>query len=83
MTRIFMNGNSQAVRIPAQFRIEGDRVWISRTAQGDLVLQPVQRARGAALREALQGLHAVDARFVEALEAERRDQSPNQDRDAL
>jgi virulence-associated protein VagC len=40
-TRVFMNGNSQAVRIPAQLRIDADRVEISRTPDGDLTpLQP-------------------------------------------
>jgi antitoxin VapB len=27
-TRVFMNGNSQAVRIPAEFRLDTDRVEI-------------------------------------------------------
>ncbi|MFM8661533.1 MAG: antitoxin, partial [Cyanobium sp.] len=30
-SRVFMNGNSQAVRIPAEFRLSSDRVQISRT----------------------------------------------------
>jgi antitoxin VapB len=36
---LFMNGKSQAVRIPAQFRFKGDRVYVRRDpASGDLVL---------------------------------------------
>ena len=37
ITRIFMSGNSQAVRIPAELRLDADRVEIFRTADGDLV----------------------------------------------
>ena len=37
-TRVFNNGNSQAVRIPAEFRLDTDRVSISRNESGDLVI---------------------------------------------
>ncbi len=30
-----MNGNSQAMRIPAEFRLSSHRVQISRTPEGD------------------------------------------------
>ena len=40
-TRVFNNGNSPAVRIPAEFRLDTDRVQISRAESGDLsVLVP-------------------------------------------
>jgi antitoxin VapB len=39
--KIFMNGRSQAVRLPAEFRFEGDEVLIRRDpASGDIVLSP-------------------------------------------
>jgi virulence-associated protein VagC len=31
LSRVFMNGNSQAVRIPSEFRLATDRLQISRT----------------------------------------------------
>lgn len=34
--KIFMNGRSQAVRLPKEFRFDGDEVYISR--QGDAVI---------------------------------------------
>ena len=80
MTRVFMNGNSQAVRIPAEFRIDCDRVRISRNEQGDLVLHPLRAERGAALVLALQGF---DDDFIAALEADRPAPLPMQDREAL
>lgn len=79
-TRVFMNGNSQAVRIPAEFRLDTDRVRISRTPQGDLLLHPVPRQRGAALLAALDGF---DADFIAGLEADQALQPPMQDREAL
>ncbi|WP_240905547.1 antitoxin [Thiorhodococcus mannitoliphagus] len=54
-TRVFLNGNSQAVRIPAEFRLDTDRVEITRTADGDLLLHPIRQGRGAALLRALEG----------------------------
>lgn len=41
LTSVFRNGGSQAVRIPAEFRLEADQVLIER--DGDtLVLRPVR-----------------------------------------
>ncbi len=37
--KLFMNGRSQAVRLPAQYRFEGDEVYIRRDPDtGDVVL---------------------------------------------
>jgi antitoxin VapB len=79
-TRVFMNGNSQAVRIPAEFRLDTDRVRISRNEQGDLVIHPLHPDRGALLLRALEGF---DDDFVDALEADRQSQLPMQDRETL
>jgi len=79
-SRVFMNGNSQAVRIPAEFRLSSDRVQISRTPEGDLVIHPCPSLRGQALLQALSGL---DADFVEALEQQQSDKLLVQDREAL
>lgn len=35
---VFMNGQSQAVRIPKEFRFNSNEVYISRNANGDVVL---------------------------------------------
>lgn len=40
--RIFMNGQSQAVRIPKEFRFTGDEVFISRNENGDIVLSEIK-----------------------------------------
>jgi len=79
-TRVFMNGNSQAVRIPAELRLDTDRVEITRTADGDLVLHPLREGRGRTLLQALDGF---DEDFVAALEESREQQPPLQDRDSL
>ncbi len=79
-TRVFMNGNSQAVRIPAEFRLNTDRVRISRNEQGDLIIQSLPANRGAALLEALEGF---DDEFIAALEDDQQEQAPMQDRELL
>jgi antitoxin VapB len=40
VAKLFRNGRSQAVRLPREFRFEGDRVRIRRVAQG-VLLQPL------------------------------------------
>ncbi|MGC4012477.1 MAG: AbrB/MazE/SpoVT family DNA-binding domain-containing protein [Pseudomonas sp.] len=79
-TRVFMNGNSQAVRIPQEFRLDVNSVEITRTENGDLVIHPIPQDRGSALMEALQDF---DEDFIQALEQAQRDQPPAQDREEL
>jgi antitoxin VapB len=55
VTRVFINGNSQAVRIPQEFRLQSSQVEISRNDDGDLVLHPLPTDRGMALLQALRG----------------------------
>jgi antitoxin VapB len=44
--KLFKNGASQAVRLPAEFRFEGDEVYISRDERtGDVVLSTRPGAR--------------------------------------
>jgi antitoxin VapB len=80
ISRVFMNGNSQAVRIPHEFRLDTQRVEIYRNADGDLVLHPVAADRGTAL---LQALNAFDDEFADLLQADQREQQPMQDRESL
>ena len=80
ISRVFMNGNSQAVRIPQEFRLDTSRVDIYRNADGDLVLHPVAPDRGATL---LQALQAFDQDFAELLVADRQNALPIQDREPL
>lgn len=80
MTRVFMNGNSQAVRIPQEFRLTARRVEIHRNADGDLVLHPVTAGRGTALLEAL---NAFDPEFGNLLESLQHERLPMQDREPL
>ena len=79
-SRVFMNGNSQAVRIPAEFRLATDRVQISRTPDGDLLIHPCPPQRGKALIDLLAGF---DADFVTALEQRQEDQLLVQERESL
>jgi antitoxin VapB len=79
-SRVFMNGNSQAVRIPAEFRLSSDRVQIRRTPEGDLIIHPCPTQRGQALLDVLEGFPDD---FVAALEQQRSETLPVQERESL
>lgn len=79
-SRVFMNGNSQAVRIPAEFRLSTDRVQITRTPEGDLVIHPCPPKRGEALLEVLGGF---EQDFVAALVQQQDAKLPVQERETL
>ena len=79
-TRIFKNGNSQAVRIPQEFRLDTTQVEISRNVSGDLVIHPLPLDRGAAL---LDTLKSFDEDFVNTLAQYYREQPAMQDRETL
>jgi antitoxin VapB len=40
--KLFMNGKSQAVRLPMDFRFEGEEVFIRRDYNGDVILSTKQ-----------------------------------------
>ncbi len=79
-TRVFNNGNSQAVRIPQAFKLDTAQVEISRSENGDLVIHPVKQKIGDLLMLALS---KFDDNFIAALEEDRNDLLPMQDRVGL
>jgi len=79
-TRIFKNGNSQAVRIPQEFRLDINEVEISRSANGDLIIHPIPLDRGTALMEELK---SFDDEFASQLEQDYQQQALMQDRETL
>jgi antitoxin VapB len=48
--KLFWNGRSQAVRLPKEFRFEGDHVLVSRMGAG-VLLEPVPDARKESIEE--------------------------------
>ena len=36
--KVFMNGRSQAIRLPKEFRVEADEVYLKKTPEGFLVI---------------------------------------------
>ena len=67
--KIFKNGRSQAVRLPAEFRFEGDEVYIRRdTLTGEVILSPRNRkfAEWLKLRDAL--LPSIPSRELDAFD---------------
>lgn len=73
--KLFMNGRSQAVRLPAEFRFEGKEVYIER--EGDrVILRPKLEDLGQWMTEFFARTPAVPEDFL----ADRND-TPPQDRE--
>jgi len=84
ISRVFMNGNSQAVRIPQEFRLNVSRVQISRNEAGDLVIRALPSNRGAALLAALQDFDdSLSADFLGRVVDNHQSQTPVQEREPL
>jgi antitoxin VapB len=72
--RVFKSGNSQAVRLPKEFRFDAEKVEIFR--RGDEVVLRDKPASAASIFDALVGL-------PQDLFAENRNDSPPQQREPL
>ena len=82
-TRVFNNGNSQAVRIPREYRLDTDTVQISRNDDGDLVLHPIPDDPEQREARLLDILSIFDAEDIAAFEEAHHDQGGIQERDTL
>jgi antitoxin VapB len=58
--KLFWNGRSQAVRLPKEFRFEGDRVRVSRMGAGVLI-EPVPAIEKESLEELFARMDAMGA----------------------
>lgn len=72
--KLFKNGRSQAVRLPAEFRFKGDRVRVSRQGSG-VLLEPVG--------DDVSGWFAALDRFNEPFMPDGRAQPDAPDRDVF
>ena len=82
-TRVFNNGNSQAVRIPREYRLDTSTVRISRTDNGDLVLHPIPDQPEKRQSRLMDILSRFDEDAIAAFEEAHRDQEAVQDRESL
>ena len=76
--RVFMNGRSQAVRLPREFRFDTDRVGIRREGC-NVILSPLY----ADWNDYFANAPRVRDDFVEAMAGARRDLMPLEDREPL
>jgi len=58
--KLFWNGRSQAVRLPKEFRFEGDRVRIRRMGAG-ILLEPVAETKKESMEELFARMDAMGA----------------------
>jgi antitoxin VapB len=78
--KIFMNGRSQAVRLPAEFRFEGDEVLIRRDERTGEVILSEKTSRRAKLEEFFKLLDETEVPD-DFLSPEERNSLPETDRD--
>lgn len=82
-TTVFTSGNSQAVRLPKEFRLNSKTVTIFRQGK-DIVLRETPQSFGKTLGELLADLPPLSAKDAAALDAALtgiRDTRPPQERD--
>jgi antitoxin VapB len=78
--KLFKVGGRQAVRLPKEFRMPGDRVSIRK--EGDsVVLEPLPVNARRTVEEARAWLAEIQSAFGPDFMAEGRDQPPPQERD--
>ncbi len=58
--KLFWNGRSQAVRLPKEFRFEGDQVRVTRMGAG-VLLEPVPDAKKESMEELFARMDAMGA----------------------
>lgn len=56
--KLFWNGRSQAVRLPKEFRFEGDRVRVTRMGAG-VLLEPVPETKKESVEEWFARIDAI------------------------
>ena len=56
--KLFWNGRSQAVRLPKEFRFEGDRVRVTRMGAG-ILLEPVPETKKESIEELFARMDAM------------------------
>ena len=71
--KVFQNGRSQAIRLPKEFRVDGDEVYLKRMPEGFLV---IAKDPWEIFRE---GIAELSIDFM----ADGRNQPPLQKRDSL
>ena len=76
--KLFKVGGSQAVRLPKEFRLPGDRVRIHREGQR-IILEPVEEVPRRSVEEIRAWLAEIQALAGEGFE--RPEQPPPQERD--
>jgi len=59
LAKVFPNGRSQAIRIPKDFRVESDEVYIEKVGES-LVITPRKRDRWDTLHEMLEQTDTSD-----------------------
>ncbi|WP_216605020.1 antitoxin [Pelistega suis] len=70
-TKLFKSGNSQAVRIPATYRLETELAEIEQLSTGQLLITPIYQEKENRADRLIAVMSGFSADFVEHLERDR------------
>jgi len=74
LAKVFLNGRSQAIRIPKEFRVDGDEVYIEKVGNS-LIITPKKENHWDALSAALEEVDTSDFNIDrEALPMDKREE---------
>jgi len=59
LAKVFQNGRSQAVRLPKEFRVDGNEVYIEKIGHSILII-PKEKSKWDVMRNALEDLTEFD-----------------------
>ncbi len=74
LAKVFLNGRSQAIRIPKEFRVDGDEVYIEKVGNS-LIITPKKENHWDAMSQALSEIDTSDFNIDrEALPMDKREE---------
>jgi len=74
LAKVFLNGRSQAIRIPKEFRVDGDEVYIEKVGNS-LIITPKKENHWDAISQALAEVDTSDFNIDrEALPMDKREE---------
>lgn len=72
VAKVFMNGRSQAIRLPKAFRVDASEVYVRKAENGTLVIEPKPQVSWAEFFKAFKGDPSFDVNRAELKDKPRK-----------
>ncbi len=70
LAKVFQNGRSQAIRLPKEYRVDVDEVYIEKIGHSIMII-PKQKSKWDVMRDALKNMEAFEFERVQPSMQER------------